>query len=158
MMTLVELMTAKRVDSYEKFAKRAGMAPASAHKFGTGGNADFPPVDTIGRLAGALGVSPGLVVLASAQGLGIDMDEVIEGSALGRALPADVDQLPAYAQQLILDTARALLAVMRGMDELPTPDTETIDKSDLDEVAQAARRRIDRTTSNAPKVRQIRNR
>jgi transcriptional regulator with XRE-family HTH domain len=157
MLTLVELMEAKRVDSYEKFARRAGMSSASVHKYGIGRNSDFPPVESIAGLATGLDVSPGLVVLAAAQGLGIDMDEVIEGSALGRALPPDVDQLPPYAQQVILDTARALVATMRGMTSLPAPEVDAEDDGpDLDEIARAARRRVDRARDTMPKTRQSR--
>ena len=151
MMTLVELMAAKRVESYEKFARRAGMSPAAAHKFGVGRNADIPPVDTVNSLARALEVTPGLVVLTAAQGLGIDMDAAIEGPALGRALPGEVDELPAYAQRAILDLARALVATMRGVVELPANLDAPADEAELDDIARAARRRLDRAVPGVEK-------
>ncbi|GIJ50004.1 hypothetical protein Val02_68900 [Virgisporangium aliadipatigenens] len=148
MMTLVELLAAKRGDSWDKFAKRAGISPATAHKYGAGKNADVPTVETINALARACDVPPGLIVLAAAQGIGVDMDRVIEGSALGRALPDDVDELPPYAQRLILDTAQALLAAWRGQQALPEPtDDEAGIPAEMDDIARAARRRVERATS-----------
>ena len=152
MMTLVELMAAKRADSYEKFAKRAGMSPAAAHKFGVGRNTDMPPVDTVNSLARALEVPPSLVVLAAAQGLGIDMSDVLDGPMLGRAMPSDVDELPAYAKQSILDHACALVALMRGMAERPTNLDDTVDAEEINDIAQAARRRLDRVAGRAGKA------
>ena len=152
MMTLVELMAAKRADSYEKFAKRAGMSPAAAHKFGVGRNADMPPVDTVNSLARALDVPPSLVVLTAAHGLGIDMSDAIEGPALGRALPSDVDELPAYAKQAIIDNACALVAMMRGMAERPASLDDTVDADEVNDIAQAARRRLDRAANRSGKA------
>jgi len=155
MMTLVELMEANRIDSFEKFGKRAGMSGANAHRFATGRNSEFPAVDTITGLAEALGVSPALVVMATAQGLGIDMSEAIDGSMLGRTLPPEADDLPAYAKQHVRNTVQTLIAAVRG---LPAPVDAETDDVDIDEVAKAARRRLDRAASTLGEPRQIRKR
>ena len=112
MLTLEQLMAMLRKDSYEKFAKRTGISAAAVHRFGVGANTSMPPVSTIRGLARALGVPPSLVVITAAQGLGIDMREALDGPVLGRAMPADVDQLPAQAQQVIVDLANILVSLL----------------------------------------------
>lgn len=123
MMTLADLIAARKGDdSYERLAERGGLSTAAMHKFGAGQNKDFPPPETVLRLARALGVTPGEIVTAAAYGLGIDMRQDIEaGPALGRMLPAEVDELPSHAQKAIVDGATSMVALMYGIDREDDP-------------------------------------
>jgi hypothetical protein len=113
MMTLAQLIAAnKGADSYDTVAKRGGMATSVLHKFSQGKNAEFPPADTVFALARGLQVQPSVVVMAAAQGLGIDMEDQVGGPLLGRALPPEVDDLPEESKRAIIDTARAMVALM----------------------------------------------
>jgi len=123
-MTLADLIAARKGDaSYETLAQRGGLSTAAMHKFAVGNNKDFPPPATVLGLAQALQVSVRDVVTAAAYGLGLEMRDdsgTPAAPALGRLLPAEVDQLPAHAQRAIVDMATAMVALMYGDD----PETD----------------------------------
>lgn len=129
MMTLAALIAVRKGDdSYDALARRGGMTTSTLHAYAKGENKDFPPPSAVMQLSRAIDVKPWEIVVAAALGLGFEpeVESDDRSTALGRSLPSEVDALPMQSQRAILETARAMVALMYGEREDGDTDPEAV--------------------------------
>lgn len=115
MLTLAELITTRKGDrTFDDLERETGIPGTTLNTFALGQNRRMPTPEMVTKLARALRITAREVVLSSAYGLGIPVDEKEEVSAVGRLLPSEVDDLPQKQQNLIVELAQGMVALAFG--------------------------------------------